>query len=185
MSSVFTNLHSLREGQGLSMENLPVDPFFTLGSAHDLIRIPPGCGLVRCDYDYENEQWKNPISGKIYHEYPCGEKIGNTYFECFYEITPIEDPFEEGYKWNHETNTMERVEKPGRTNIWNSFRQRWEPECTECCSSRIKYDFSNEDFDSFFPSGELHFFLEVYCNCCVCAHCGIIHTYTCPPMCKI
>jgi hypothetical protein len=189
MSFCFTNLYFLIEGQGLSMENLPDGPFFTVTNHHYLIRIPSRCVLVRCDYDgdYDKDhQWKNPISGKIHRgEHPCGEKFGDTYFEFFYEITPIEDPFEEGYKWDHETNTMERVEKPERTSVWNSFRQCWEPECTDCLSSRIKYDFSNENFDSYFPSEELHFFFEVYCKCCVCKHCGIIHTYTCSKMCRI
>jgi len=184
MSFCFTKLYFLRKGQGLSMENLPDGHFFTETNHHYLIRIPYGCGLVRCDYDgdYDKDhQWKNPISGKIHRgEHPCGEKFGDTSFERFYEITPIEGlTFEEGDVWDHETNTTVRVEKPGRTSVWNSFRQRWEPECTDCLSSRIKYDFFNENFDFYFPSGELHFFLEVYCNCCVCAHCKYIHDYTC------
>lgn len=185
MSSLFTRLFSLRKDQAFSMENLPDGPFFTLISAHDIILLPPGCGLVKCDYDYETEQWKNTISGKIHPEHPCGEKFGDTYFEFFYEITPIEDTFEVEDVWDHETNTIVHVDKPERTSVWNSFRQRYEPECTDCLSSRIKYDFFNEKFDKYFSRDELHFFFEVYCNCCRCVHCGIIHTYTCSKMCKI
>jgi len=180
----FTNLFFLKEGQKLSMENLPDGPFFSQRNEHNIIICPKKCRLVRCEYDgdYDKDhQWKNPISGKIHRgEHPCGEKFGDTYFEWFYEITPIEGlTFEEGDVWNHETNTTVRVEKPGRTSVWNSFRQRWEPECTDCLSSRIKYDLLNENFYFYFPSGELHFFLEVYCNCCVCPHCKYIHESTC------
>jgi hypothetical protein len=189
MSFCFTKLYFLRKGQGLSMKNLPNGPFFSQRNEHDIIQNPYECRLVRCNNtgDYDEPKWTNPISGKIHRgEHPCGEKFGDTHFEWFYEITPIEGlTFEEGDVWDHETNTTVRVEKPERTSVWNSFRQRWEPQCTDCLSSRIKYDFSNENFDSYFPSEELHFFFEVYCKCCVCKHCDIIHTYTCSKMCRI
>jgi hypothetical protein len=191
MSSRFTDLYFLREGQGLSMETLPDGPFFSQRNRTDLIRIPYQCRLVRCDNtgDFDEPEWTNPISGKIYHEHPLGEKFGDIYFEWFYEITPFEGPpFEEGDVCDHETNTTVRVEKPEQTSVWNSFRQRWEPQCTETCScfkGRCKYDYHNEKFDSYFPRDELHFFFEYYCDCCVCEYCGNIHTYTCREMCGI
>lgn len=183
-----------KEGQSrINLENLPDGPFFSQRNQHDIIQIPYGCGLVRCSQtgdDYiDDPEWTNPISGKIHHEHPFGEKFGDTYFEWFYEITPIEGlTFEEGDVWDHETNTTVRVEKPEQNSVWNSFRQRWEPECTEtwsCFKRRIKYDYHNENFDSYFPRDELHFFFEDYCDCCVCEYCGNIHTYPCREECGV
>ncbi len=189
--SGFTYLYYLKRGQQLSMETLPDGPFFSKRNEYDIIQIPYGYILVRCDNtgDYDDPEWRNPISGKIYREHPLGEKFGDPYFEWFYEITPIEGPpFEEGDVWNHETNTTVRVEKPERTSVWNSFRQRWEPECTEtwsCYRRRIKYDFVNERFYDCFPSEERHFFKDVYCGCCECEYCGSVHTYTCREECGV
>lgn len=188
MSIPKQRIRFLREGQGLSMENLPNGAFFSPASPHDPIRLPFGSRLVRCDNtgDFDDPKWENPISGKIHHKHPLGEKFGDTHFEWFYEITPFEGPpFEEGDDWDHETNTTVRVEKPERTSVWNAFRQRWEPQCTDCLSDRIKYDYHNEDFDIYFTHDELHFFFDYYCNCCVCKHCQNIHTHTCREECRV
>ena len=192
MSFLFLKLFFLRFGQGLFMENLPIGPFLSQREEHFIIQIPYGCKLVKCvnTGDYDEPKWTNPISGKIYHEHPLGEKYGDTDYEYFYEITPFEGPpLEEGDVWDHETNTTVCVEKPERTSVWNSFRLRWEPECTESCSCfmqrRIKYDFVNEKFYDCFPREELHFFFEVYCRCCACEYCGSVHTHPCREECGV
>jgi hypothetical protein len=188
----FTDLYYLQRGQKLSMENLPAGPFFSKRNRTDLIQIPYGYRLVRCDNtgDYDEPEWRNPISGKIHREHPLGENFGDIdYYEYLYEITPFEGPpLEEGDVWDHETNTTVRVEKPERTSVWNSFRQRWEPECNKTClcfKSRIKYDSVKEKFYDCFPSEELHFFFKVYCDCCVCECCGSVHTYSCREECGV
>ena len=132
----------------------------------------------------EYHSWTNPISGWVYETHPLSlTKKDGSFFEGFYEITPIEGlTFGEGEAWCPDTNQKIHVEKTDAQSVWNPFFQRYDPPCDrdehDCDSNRIKYVVTPELVHEIFKE-DIDLFTKVYCPCCICKSCHKIHEWDC------
>lgn len=172
----------------LTLETLPDGRFYPKDWSY-IVQVPHCCAPGWCEYtgDFTNEghSWTNPISGQVHTTHPLGFTVNsdNSFFEGFYEITPIEGlTFGEGEAWCPDTNTKIHIEKTDPMSIWNPFFQLYDQPCDrnidECHLNRIKYDFVNQSIHEIFEKN-MDLFTNVYCQCCICNRCHKIHEFTC------
>ncbi len=161
-----------------TLESLPDGQFYTKDQPQSYtVKVPHFCVPVWCEYvgDWTNEghSWKNPISGQDHTTHPLRLTTSNgSFFEGFYEITPIKDlTFGEGKAWCPDTNSKISVEKTDKSLLWNPFFQRYDPPCNKDfrCKGVQKEMESSSDcgsylyLDMFTQCRDL--FFKVYCNC--------------------
>jgi hypothetical protein len=160
----------------LTLETLPDGRFYRKDWSY-IVQVPHCCAPVWCAYtgDLTDEgySWTNQISCKVYETHPlCLTTSDDSFFEGFYEITPIEGlTFCEGEVWCPDTNTKIHIEKTDPMSIWNPFFQRYDPQCVNTwqCKNVKKEMSSSSDcgsylyFDMFIDCQ--HLFFDVYCNC--------------------
>lgn len=168
-----------------TLEDLPNGRFYTNYWDY-IVPVPHGCAPVWYEYtgDWTDEghSWTNQMSDQVHTTHPLYFTVNsdNSFFEGFYEITPIEGlTFGEGEAWCPDTNQKIHIEKMDVRSIWNPFFQRYGQYCDRdtygCNPHRIKYDYENDSFDEIFTDNMDQFF-EVYCVCCCCKYCNKIHT---------
>ena len=181
----------LSEQHHLTLEDLQDGPFYTNDRALSyIVQVPNRYAPVWCEYTgnrLEYHSWTNPISGRIYEKtHPLGftEKSDNSFFDGFYEITPIDLTFRKGEAWcPDKTNQKIPVEKTDQPSIWNPFYQRYDPPCNrdehdcDVLIPKIKYD-RHESVHKIFEK-DIDLFTTVYCPCCICKRCHNVHEWDC------
>lgn len=161
----------------LTLERLPDGRFYPIDNSSAVkVLLPHGCAPVKCFYSgdfFENHSWTNSFTGQVFEKnHPLNLEVSDsTFYNDFYEITPIDLTFGEGESWCHDTNQKIHVEKTDPRSIWNPFFQRYDPPC-DCWLNRgkVKKEISSSSgrgsymyFDMFTECR--HLFFEIYCNC--------------------